>query len=441
LQKPKSYGMTPENDDGSCQDRALRSFLIFKALARWKPMKTRTAVGTMLAIVIIALGLATPGTSRAAPRSNGVNQRSYSSTVYNWGVPDGNRGIKAGLQHSTPTAVREIRQTIVQIATSNSDTYALTSTGAVWAWGADGDGELGDGTSDKFVSRPVQVQFPAGVTIVSLPSPMPYDTALAIDSQGNVWGWGYDQHSELCLSSYGDLLWPTELPLSDVTLASGAGGHALFDSRGRVYACGVNTYGQLGNATTTDSPTPTAVLGLPFGPVKALVSSWEGSGALMGDGSYYDWGYNTDDQLGDGGTSSSPLPLFVHLPTAVTQVSQGGSDAANGQTVAILSDGSVWSWGSGRWGQLGDGSTEKASSPVQVSVPSGVTFTQVDSGGATCYAIDSNGNAWAWGENNVGQLGTGGTTATSTPVSLGIVLTQVSSTATNVAGLQSGFGL
>jgi alpha-tubulin suppressor-like RCC1 family protein len=404
-------------------------------------MQTRTAVVTIVGIVVIALVLATPGTSRAAPNPNGVNQRSYSSTVYNWGVPDGNAGINAGLQHSTPTPLREIHQTIVQITTSNSDTYALTSTGTVWAWGAGGQGELGDGTKDKFVSRPVQVQFPPGVTIESLASPMPYDTALAIDSQGNVWGWGDDQQSELCLSSYGELLWPTQLPLSDVTLASGAGGHALFDSRGRVYGCGVNNYGELGNATTTASPTPTAVVGLPYGPVEALASSWEGSGALMGDGSYYDWGYNKDDQLGDGGSPFIPLPVLVRLPTTVAQVSQGGSDETNGQTVALLSDGSVWSWGSGRSGQLGNGSTDKASPPVQVSVPTGVTFTQVDSGGATCYAIDSSGNAWAWGDNNVGQLGTGGTTSTSTPVSLGVVLSQVSSTATNVAGLQDGFGL
>ena len=74
---------------------------------------------------------------------------------------------------------------------------------------------------------------------------------------------------------------------------------------------------------------------------------------------------------------------------------------------------------------------------MRVNVPAGVTFVTVNSGGYACYAIDSSGKLWAWGGNQNGQLGTGrGTLIETSPVDVGLRLTQVSSTASNVAGLQ-----
>jgi alpha-tubulin suppressor-like RCC1 family protein len=365
--------------------------------------------------------------SRPAVDSATAPTSGSGSSVHSWGIPEG---------HIKPTLVSGIPDPVTEIATSDSDTYALDSTGAVWAWGLGKDGELGDGAKTNSVTTPVKVQFPAGVSIVSLPNPMPFDTALAIDSEGDAWGWGDNNQNELC-STKRKLLLPVMLPLTDVTLASGAGGHVLFLSGGAVSACGTNTDGELGDGTTSNSPGPKAVVGLPDEPVQALVSSWQGSGAVMADGSYYDWGYNGAGQMGDGNTMNSAEPVQVPLPAAVTEVSQGGSSKTNGQTVALLSDGSVWSWGNGESGQLGDGGLGNASSPVQVAVPPGVTFTQINSGGASSYALDSKGHLWAWGDNNVGQLGTDGKTTELAPVSVGITLTQVSSTAENAAGLDA----
>jgi alpha-tubulin suppressor-like RCC1 family protein len=210
----------------------------------------------------------------------------------------------------------------------------------------------------------------------------------------------------------------------------------LFDSGGKVFACGSGDAGELGNGSTSTTSTPTAVVGLPntIG-VTALTSSWEGSGALLANGSYYNWGYNAAGQLGNGTTTNSSVPVQVSLPTAVSQVFQGGSGATNGQTVALLVNGSTWSWGSNSKGQVGDGSKTNATSPVPVKVHSGVTFVKVNSGGYSSYGIDSSGQLWAWGGNQNGQLGTGNSERFETvPVKVGIHLTQVSSTASNVAG-------
>ena len=179
------------------------------------------------------------------------------------------------------------------------------------------------------------------------------------------------------------------------------------------------------------------MVGLPALGVTALTSSWMGSGALMSDGSYYDWGYNAAGQLGNGTTANSALPVHVPLPAPVAQVSMGGSTGANGQTLALLTNGEVWTWGNGTSGQLGNGTFTSSPSPIQVMPPGGARWVFVNSGGYASYAIDASGTLWSWGANDAGQLGTGRRpVATATPLHVGTRLTRVSSTADNVAGLR-----
>jgi hypothetical protein len=304
--------------------------------------------------VVAASVLVTCGSARASETSGGGT--AAGSVVYRWGVV-GNKGKIAKLELNRPTRIAGITGQVVQVATSNSDGYALTSDGQVYGWGVNSYGELGDGRVSPYQTRAVKIGFPAGVKITSLANPMPFDAGLAIDSAGRAWAWGLNGDSDLCLP---DLIYtrPSEVPLSDVTLASGARTHALFDSDGVVYACGSGDAGELGNGSGVSASSPTPVAGLPSGvKVAALASSWEGSGALLADGSYYDWGYNAAGQLGDGTTTDSAVPVEVRLPDPVAQVFQGGSGPKNGQTIAILRNGSAWTWGDNDHGQLGTGTT------------------------------------------------------------------------------------
>ncbi len=139
-----------------------------------------------------------------------------------------------------------------------------------------------------------------------------------------------------------------------MTHATGARTHALFDSHGTVYACGSGDAGE----------------------------------------------------LGEGSTTNSALPDKVDLAGPVIEVSQGGG-ANNGQTIAVLRNGSVWAWGNNNRGQLGVGSLVDSHVPVPVAMPNKTTVIKVNSGGYASYAIDSTGRLWAWGDNNSGQLGAG----------------------------------
>lgn len=406
-------------------------------------LRSRTAAPALTAALALA-ALLSLAACTSTSTSTGASTTGHTTTtgttarstvVYTFGVA-GTRGPVSQTRHDKPTAIPGITGTVVQIATSNSDTYALTATGTVWAWGVGSLDELGNGSAPLYVRTAVKVDFPEGVVITSLADPMPFDGGLAIDSQGEAWGWGVNSSHDLCLP--GGLLVPRpqKIPLAHVTLATGARTHSLFDSGGTVYACGDGVYGELGDGSTASRSTPTPVTGLPAGKVKALMSSWGGSGALMADGSYYDWGYNQAGQLGDRSTADSAVPVRVALPGPVGQAFQGGSGPTNGQTIAILADGSLWTWGNGTNGQIGDGTTRSSASPVRITLPEGARPVKVASGGFACYAIDQAGRLWAWGRNQDGQLGTGSSGPDQrTPLLTGLSLTQVSSTAQNAAGL------
>jgi alpha-tubulin suppressor-like RCC1 family protein len=387
-------------------------------------------------LLALAAALALLGPSSFGALAKGDDGAAESSTpVYRFGVV-GNAGKIAELELAKPKTVAGITGKVVQIATSNSDGYALTSSGAVWAWGVASYGELGDGATPPYSTAAVRVRFPAGVKIRRLANPMPFDGALAIDTRGHVWGWGFDADGDLCLTTL-ILKLPVQLSLSDVTLATGARTHSLFDAHGTVVACGDGEAGVLGTGSTASSSTPVRVVGLPaHAHVTALMSSWEGSGALLGNGTYYDWGYNAAGQIGNGTTSDSARPVHVKLPGAVRQVFQGGSGPTNGQTITLLADGAVWTWGNGLRGQLGDGMRESSARPVHVKLRRGVRFVAINSGGYATYAIDSTGRLWDWGGNQNGQLGTGASRrGTDVPHATAIRLAQISSTASNVAGL------
>jgi alpha-tubulin suppressor-like RCC1 family protein len=359
-----------------------------------------------------------------------------SSTVFRWGVV-GNQGKIAQLELGVPTAIVGISGQVVQIATSNSDGYALTSAGQVYGWGVNSYGELGDGQMSPYATKAVKVDFPANIKITALANPMPFDAGLAIDTSGHAWGWGLNTGNDLCLSGLTKTR-PEQLSLTDVTLATGARTHSLLDSDGTLYACGSGDAGELGNGSTSAASSPTPVVGLPTGiKIAALTSSWEGSGALLATGDYYNWGYNAAGQLGDGTTANSSVPVKVDLPGPVAEVFQGGSGAKNGQTIVVLGNRTVWMWGNNDRGQLGNGTRADSHLPRPVHVPPGVTFVKVSSGGYASYAIDQTGLLWAWGDNSNGQLGTGSRQRSETlPVEVGIHLTQVASTAQNVAGLE-----
>jgi len=194
--------------------------------------------------------------------------------------------------------------------------------------------------------------------------------------------------------------------------------HSLaLDTNGNAWAWGRDPYGQLGDGgTNTDKATPVPVDMPPDVSFTDVHAGGSHSLALDTNGNAWAWGDDGYGQLGDGGDNTDKAtPVQVTMPTDVsfTDVHAGGS-----HSLALDTNGNAWAWGDDGYGQLGDGgtNTDKAT-PVEVSMPDGVTFETIHAGTYYSLALDTNGNAWAWGRDRYGQLGDGGTnTNQATPV-------------------------
>jgi alpha-tubulin suppressor-like RCC1 family protein len=373
--------------------------------------------------VLVAVSAAAFAALTLSPAAQAAAGGPTTGEVQHWGAYFGDSIPGHGNPHAWPTGVSfPDPAPVVQVGSSNAAQYALLGDGTVWAWGQGTHGELGNGSDANAFASPVQVQFPAGVQIAFLATDaMPYDTALAVDTGGNAWGWGLNEHGELCLGNNTAYDLPVQLPLTGVTTLAGASGHALYDAGGTLYSCGSNWNGVLGTGAKGNSTTPVPVTGLNGQNVTAVVSSFSNAGALLANGQFYDWGYNAAGQVGDGtmGTgTSSPVPVQVKLPdpSPVTQVAEGGSAAANGQTLVMLADGALYAWGSDTYSQLGDGGTAAQDAPVRIFAPAGVTYVALASGGNTSYALTAGGGVYSWGLGRNGQLGTGSKQTATAPV-------------------------
>jgi alpha-tubulin suppressor-like RCC1 family protein len=395
--------------------------------------KTLLMAGPALSLAAALIAASTvPALAQAHPMAGATS----GTTIKHWGAFGANGALAD--EHVSPVSLTLPAQ-VSQVGSSNSTQYALLTNGQVWAWGQGSNGQLGNGTVENSYAEPVQVKFPAGVTIASIPTDAdPYNSAFAVDSTGHVWAWGDNGGGEFCLGNHAQHLTPVELPFTSVTTLAGASDHATYDAGGTLYSCGHNNHGELGDGSTTSSMVPVQVSGLSGAQVTTLVASAGNTGAVLSGGAYYDWGDNADGEVGNGTNQSALVPYHVPLPAAVAQLAAGGSGSMGGQSLALLSNGSLWAWGNGTYYQLGNHLTGDRESPVRISPPSGVKYTAVATGGATSYAISSTGAVWAWGYNGNGEVGDGHTTTTPTAVQVASGATQVSATARDVVIATSG---
>jgi alpha-tubulin suppressor-like RCC1 family protein len=299
------------------------------------------------------------------------------------------------------------------VSAGGTFTCALLGDSTLRCWGANGVGQLGNGTMTDSLS-PVD---PGLVKVTSVTAG--YDFACARTSDGNIWCWGNNESGQLGNGNTLKSSTPVQVLNLGTAINAIAAGYdfacAIIDD-GTVRCWGDNYFGQLGNGTFQPSTTPAVVsslsglssdrnalaatCGVPMEGMKVEGTTC----AVMSDGTARCWGSYLMGALGNGATDDSNVPVTVSSLQRATALTAGYAFVC-----AVASAGSVWCWGSGSWGQLGNGRTDSGVL-TPVSVLNLTTVTTVSAGVHHVCALLADSTVKCWGSNSWGQLGTGSAT-------------------------------
>jgi len=387
-----------------------------RGATHFAPAYPAAYVLTRLARVTLVLALIFAATLPSSAGDRRRPQRAVGS-VFGWGND---------FSYGSPTQLSGLSG-VVAVA-DGSHSLILKSNGTVLARGWNDYGQLGDGTitSGTPVLTPVQVSGLSDVLAIAVGQ----FHSISLKSDGTVWTWGRNNYGQLGVVG-GDQSTPVQVPsLSGVVAIAAGERHSLaLKNDGTVWAWGSNGYGQLG-VSGGSSVTPvqvTAPSGM-SGMVAITAGNWH-SVALSSDGTVWAWGYNYDGQLGMGGVGDGiTYPFSTSTPQHAASGSFSGVikiSSLQYNILALKSDGTVWAWGRNDYGQLGNGGTSASGTPVQAAGLAGIV--DVAAGYIHSVALKSDGTVLTWGYNGYGQLGNGTrdgnphSTATQVPGLSGVV--------------------
>lgn len=344
---------------------------------------------------------------------HGVGQ-SEDGHTYVWGKnTHGELGFGlVGLDTTAPALTNFPPFTRVEIAESS---YGQAYSGLLYAWGRNQFGQLGVG---DVVPRSSPVAVLGGLKFAAVFHGTEGEgSCFGVERDtGLLYAWGKNDFGQL---GVGD----TAARSSPVAVLGGLKFRKVavgFDSvvglteSGVAYGWGANSDGELGVNNVTHRSSPVAVVGgLTFVDVFALPGADNSFYGLTDDGSLYAWGANFNGQLGEGSVASKSSPVAVIGGLKWERIARLNSDSRS--VIALqLGTGSAYAWGENNAGQLGTNDVTPRSSPV--AVVGGLKFSSIAMGSDFAYGSASDGRYYAWGSNTQGQLGDGTTVAKSSPV-------------------------
>jgi YD repeat-containing protein len=325
---------------------------------------------------------------------------------------------------------------------------ALSVSGRIWAWGEQGSGRLGNGnTASDEVVTPGQVIKGAGLFEDGSLLAAGYDHSLVMDQAGLVWTFGENSSGQLGNNSTTDSAVPVRVLKSTtagdfltgcIDLDAGEKFSVALLTTGEAVSWGVQSTGRLGNGVNSSGsqkfaaavrveddpayPALTGIRSVAAGNSFGLAREAHSTEATGGTGRVWSWGQNHVGQLGTGSTSGTTraVPVLLDASTELTDALAVACGEAHSVILRWKAgepglQGSVWSVGKQDDGRLGNGLTAAAhvTYPVAAIKTDGTRLTgitQISSGASHTLALHENGQVWAWGGNQYGQLGDGSTT-------------------------------
>jgi alpha-tubulin suppressor-like RCC1 family protein len=333
--------------------------------------------------------------------------------LYSWGPgSSGKLGLNDTANRSSPVQIGALT-TWSQVAAGSGHSLAIKTDGTMWSWGLGTSGQLG---LNDAINRSSPVQIGALTTWSQIAAGSVH--SLAIKTDGTLWSWGDDGSGRLGLNQPDtNVSSPVQIgALTTWSQVAGGTNHSLaIKTDGTMWSWGAGSSGKLGLNDTANRSSPVQIGALTTWSQVAAGSAH--SLAIKTDGTMWSWGDDGSGRLGlnqpDTNVSS---PVQIGALTTWSQVEGGGSFS-----LAIKTDGTLWSWGLGASGQLGLNNTVNRSSPVQIGALT--TWSQIAGGLEHSLAIKTDGTMWSWGYNDSGRLGLNDIANRSSPAQVGALTT------------------
>lgn len=294
--------------------------------------------------------------------------------------------------------------------------YVVGADSSLWVWGDDTYGQYGNNTQYQNQPGTIRDTVDQSSAYQAVAVASSGSHALLLRNDGTVWAWGDNSVGELgdgAANSFPVLI-PSQVTKSNtpgdyltgvVQIAAGGGGlgepySVALASDGTIWVWGSDHEGQLGNGLTNQNVLWATALTTITG-VVAIAAAPDGVNtmALKSDGTVWTWGRNN---LGNGSTGGSATPVQVTGLTGVAAISVSYSHA-----IVLKNDGTVWNWGDNAFGEMDNGTTSSTPvlTPIQANTVSGAT--EVAAGDFYSEVLLSSGAVWGWGTNENYELGTG----------------------------------
>ena len=331
-----------------------------------------------------------------------------SKDIYTWGRNNYGQLGNGTISCSSSPSTIATNSTCWSSVSSASHNIAIKADGTLWTWGIGFYGRLGtNDTSNR--SSPVTTI--AGGNDWCLASAGRHSSA-AIKNDSSLWVWGSNYLSTLGDGTSTYRSSPVQIAYGGTWAKVSVGNNfgVGLKTDGALCTWGFNNHGQLGDGTTTRTCSPVAIAGGGTNWCQVTASFCSSAAAIKTDGTLWTWGYNAWGILGDGTPHRKSSPVTTAGGgTNWCHVSFGLYSAS-----AIKMDGTLWTWGSGMLGVLGDSNSSPRSSPG-TTVGGGTNWRFTATGAYTTAAIKTDGTLWTWGRNSHGQLGDGTTSHRSSP--------------------------
>jgi alpha-tubulin suppressor-like RCC1 family protein len=312
---------------------------------------------------------------------------------------------------------------VTQVSAGTDHTCGILE-GAAYCWGDDTNGELGIGstTDARVPTAVVTTGVLSGKTVTEISAGMDdanggQHTCAVAD--GGVYCWGLNSHGELGNGTNTQSTTPVQAgSITGVTDVATGYMHSCALTGGKVYCWGDNSRGQLGDGSNNQRTSPVLVQGALANKTVTAIAAGAAHTCAIAGGAAYCWGSNVSGQLGVNNNTNSAVPLAVLSSGALSGLTVSTISAGQAHTCAIAG-GKAYCWGINNNGQLGNNSTINTTVAVAVTAPwaTGAALSSLSAGMySTC--VVAAGKAYCWGDNSNGQLGNGNTTDQKTPVAV-----------------------